>query len=346
MDLVEGRSLADMMRNENLSERDILLVIKDLLSAVGFAHSKGVVHRDLKPSNVLVDQTGRIKVTDFGLAIPLGDPEAPIDSRPGVGTPFYMAPEQVRGDKERIDARTDLYSIGVLLYEMLTSRLPYSGTTVKEVYRNILESEARPPRAHVGSISADVEGLCLRSIAREPADRFQSAAEMRSVVLRLLDEEDAPDPLLSSSSGSSRASIAAALAAAAAVPTKPVPGPSVEASPAPAPPKSPPDVPAAVAALPPSPPSAAVAEARPAPATPDPAPVVPAAAPAAPAPILSKPSVEVHAPAAPAPVPPPPAPAANPAFAHAPPPLVPIWVVAVAAALAFAFGVVVGAVLP
>jgi eukaryotic-like serine/threonine-protein kinase len=190
-EFVDGHTLGEEIRSARRPAREeILRTARELAAALASAHAKGIVHRDLKPDNVMRGRDGRLKILDFGLArtgIGAAD-AAPRMTQPGmlIGTPAYMAPEQINGLP--IDARTDVFAFGVLLYEYACGAHPFAASTALATVARVLESDARPlaARAEVPSRVADVIARCLR---KAPADRFGSAAEL----LGALDTADA-DP--------------------------------------------------------------------------------------------------------------------------------------------------------
>jgi serine/threonine protein kinase/tetratricopeptide (TPR) repeat protein len=195
MELVEGHSLDQLITAGGLEPRRLLELAIPLADALVAAHKKGVVHRDLKPANVMVDREGRVKVLDFGLATPARpdlDQDATLAmsardalSSPGLvlGTVPYMAPEQVRG--EALDARTDLFAFGVLLYELATGRRPFVGATSADVSSAILRDTPPAPVAVRADLPGDLDRIIRRCLEKSPRDRFQSALEVHNE-LRLL----------------------------------------------------------------------------------------------------------------------------------------------------------------
>ncbi|MBI2933716.1 MAG: serine/threonine protein kinase, partial [Planctomycetes bacterium] len=171
MDFVEGPSLAKALHTGAVSLPEALGLLETVARAVHYAHANQVIHRDLKPSNILLRSTGEPVITDFGLARVV---DASRVTRKGeiAGTAPYMAPEQVNGDLRRIDGRTDVYALGVILYEMLAGRLPFDGD-VGVVYGQILTKEPAPPRPG----DADLSCICLKALSKDPADRYATAAD-------------------------------------------------------------------------------------------------------------------------------------------------------------------------
>ena len=186
MDLIEGDPLdAIVKRKEKLPIERVLHMIEEVGRAIHYAHGKGIIHRDLKPANVLLDTDGHPKVTDFGLAKNLDHKSLLTRTGTVVGTPFYMPPEQARGDVT-IDQRADVYALGVILYELLTLKLPFHGETTMEVYHKILEDEPLPPRKHDSRIDRDVNTIVLKAMEKEVQARYPSALELAEDIQRYL----------------------------------------------------------------------------------------------------------------------------------------------------------------
>lgn len=177
-DLMEGRSLADLSQRPTPAEAGRL--VAQVADALHYAHEQGFVHRDIKPSNILLDNQGRPQITDFGIAVTT---EEIADRRiPRSGTLPYMAPEQVAGEVQLIGPRTDVYALGVVLYELLTGQGPYQGRTPMALKEQILFRSPIAPRTIEAKIPPDLEAICLHCLAKHPADRLGSAAELAEAI--------------------------------------------------------------------------------------------------------------------------------------------------------------------
>ncbi len=184
MEFVDGRTVRDLLQEGHrlLPERS-LEIIDGVLRALEYSHQAGIVHRDIKPGNVMVTRNGDIKVMDFGIARAMSDAQATMTQTAQViGTAQYLSPEQARG--ERVDARSDLYSAGCLLYELLTGRPPFTGDSpVAIAYQHVRENPIPPSRVDP-DIPLWADAIVLKAMAKNPADRYQSAAEMRADLQR------------------------------------------------------------------------------------------------------------------------------------------------------------------
>jgi serine/threonine-protein kinase len=181
MEFVRGRTLEEVLRQEGALkvERAVQLFCQ-ALDGIAHAHSLGVVHRDIKPANVMLTSGGEVKAMDFGIARVLGTARQTKTGRL-LGTLEYMPPEQMRG--QETDARADIYSLGILLYEMLTGRVPFQCDSDYELMRAQVEEQPPSPREFNGGIPLPVELAILRALAKDPEARFQSAAEFRAVLI-------------------------------------------------------------------------------------------------------------------------------------------------------------------
>jgi eukaryotic-like serine/threonine-protein kinase len=186
MELVEGQTLRDVLKDGRkiLPERALELT-QGVLDALGYSHKAGIVHRDIKPANVMLTPNGGVKVMDFGIARAVADTSATMTQTAAViGTAQYLSPEQARG--ETVDARSDLYSTGCLLYELLVGRPPFVGDSpVSVAYQHVRETPL-PPSQLDPEISPEIDAVVLKALAKDPADRYQSAKEMKDDISRLL----------------------------------------------------------------------------------------------------------------------------------------------------------------
>lgn len=188
-------SLRDLLdRERRVPFAEAVALATQVASGLDAAHAIGLVHRDVKPENVLVDADGKALLTDFGIAremAPRGSGSAATLSATGlpVGTPEYMAPEQLRG--EPLDARTDVYALGMVLYELLTGVLPFVGGTPYDVAVKVITAPLPPPSSHNPSIPPDLERAVLRALARNPAERFPSAADFAMALRRAVSNQGA-----------------------------------------------------------------------------------------------------------------------------------------------------------
>lgn len=176
MEYVAGGSLRALMDAGPLPVDDAVRLMEPIAEAVAYANQRGMVHRDLKPSNVLLDAENRPHVVDFGLAV--HEESLRLEERCSAGTPGYMAPEQVRGETHRLDGRTDLWSLGVMLYEMLAGRRPFLGADRKELFYRILHQEAKPLRQLRPEIPPPLEAIVLRCLMKSIDQRFSTVADL------------------------------------------------------------------------------------------------------------------------------------------------------------------------
>ncbi len=178
MPYVEGESLRDRLnREKQLPIADALGIAREVADALGYAHARGIIHRDIKPENILLE-AGHAVVADFGIARAVSEAGGERLTQTGVsvGTPLYMSPEQAAGDQD-LDGRSDLYSLGCVLYEMLGGQPPFTGPTAESVARQHLITEAAPVTNLRPTVPAEVAGALARTLAKNPADRFNPAAQ-------------------------------------------------------------------------------------------------------------------------------------------------------------------------
>lgn len=175
---VEGEDLEEVIRKKSpIPVLRALHITRVVAKALEHSHAAGVVHRDIKPGNILLAKDGRIKITDFGLAREVGHREVPLEDGSVLGTPFFASPEQISG--QPADGRTDIYSLGVTLYTMLTGRRPFSGRSPESVVKKHLEAPRPSPRLWRPNLSRPVELLVQKMMAVRPADRHPSARALR-----------------------------------------------------------------------------------------------------------------------------------------------------------------------
>lgn len=186
MERVQGRTLRDILREGRkiLPER-ALEITSDVLAALDYSHRAGIIHRDIKPGNVMLTPAGDVKVMDFGIARAVSDASSTMTQTAAVvGTAQYLSPEQARG--ETVDSRSDVYSTGCLLYELLTGRPPFVGDSpVAVAYQHVRENPA-PPSDHDDQLDAEIDAIVLKSLAKRVEDRYQSSAAMRADIERYL----------------------------------------------------------------------------------------------------------------------------------------------------------------
>jgi tetratricopeptide (TPR) repeat protein len=185
MECIAGQALSAWRERSRPGRRAMVEMVERCARAVHAAHERGIVHRDLKPGNILVDGSGQPHVVDFGLSYAQVSDHALTKSGAVMGTPLYMAPEQVRGAVRETDARTDVYALGVILYELLGERPPFEADTSIELYEKILAAE--PPRLR--GVAADLEAVCLKAIEKRRESRYRSAAAFADDLRRFLDGE-------------------------------------------------------------------------------------------------------------------------------------------------------------
>jgi serine/threonine protein kinase len=200
MPYMSGGSLQDKLSQAPFSVNDVVNYAMQIADALEYAHGQGVIHRDVKPANIMLHGDGRVLLGDFGLAkIFDGAPRPAVrDGRPDAGTPEYMAPEQIKG---QTDARSDLYGLGVVMYLLLTGRLPFSGASSNSVMEGHLYRLAAPPRQLNPQVTPAVDEVVQKALAKDPRYRFQSAREMSGALVTALVSGDAePFPFDISSS--------------------------------------------------------------------------------------------------------------------------------------------------
>jgi eukaryotic-like serine/threonine-protein kinase len=194
MEYVDGVTLRDVIHNDGpMPPRRALEVIADACQALNFSHQHGIIHRDVKPANIMISKTGAVKVMDFGIARALADGGNSVTQTAAViGTAQYLSPEQARG--EAVDARSDVYSLGCVLYEILTGEPPFVGDSpVAVAYQHVREDPA-PPSQRRPDISPELDAVVLKALAKNPDNRYQSAADMRADLVRVHSGEQPEAP--------------------------------------------------------------------------------------------------------------------------------------------------------
>jgi serine/threonine-protein kinase len=182
MEYVRGKLLRDLMHERKLTLAEAIGYAKQVLTALEYSHKAGIIHRDIKASNIMVTEEGQVKVMDFGIARAISDSSATQAHTSGiVGTAQYFSPEQARG--EAVDARTDLYSTGVLLYEMLAGRPPFKGDTAVSVAYQHVSEKVTVPSEHNPELTPELDQVVLNALAKDREERFQTAEEFREHLL-------------------------------------------------------------------------------------------------------------------------------------------------------------------
>ena len=185
-EFVPGENLAELMKKQRLNFNASPSLIAGVADALDYSHRQGFVHRDVKPQNIIIDESGRPRLTDFGIAL---TEDQPVHERSTTsGTLAYTSPEQAQSQTERIDARTDTYSLGVVFYELLTGRLPFVADGPMNLWASIVSSSPRPLRTIEPLIPLNLERICLKALAKKPEDRFSTAGdfadELRAAIVQ------------------------------------------------------------------------------------------------------------------------------------------------------------------
>ncbi|MGH3977668.1 MAG: Stk1 family PASTA domain-containing Ser/Thr kinase [Pseudonocardiaceae bacterium] len=185
MEYVDGLTLRDIVKTEGpMSERRAMETMADVCAALDFSHRAGIIHRDVKPANIMITTAGAVKVMDFGIARAIADGQGVTQTAAVIGTAQYLSPEQARG--ESVDARSDVYAAGCVLYELVTGQPPFTGDSpVAVAYQHVREDPTPPSRCNP-DVSAAVDAVVLKSMSKNPANRYQSAADMRADLVRVL----------------------------------------------------------------------------------------------------------------------------------------------------------------
>ena len=183
MEYIEGQDLRRLLTKGTIAQREAILIVEDVLTALEYSHKAGVVHRDIKPANIMITKTGQVKVMDFGIARALSDSSSSVEHTTAIlGTASYFSPEQAKGDS--VDARSDIYSAGIVLYELLAGSVPFRGDSpVAVAYQHVSERPVAPSERN-DTVSPALDRVVLKALGKDKNKRFQSASEFRDYLQR------------------------------------------------------------------------------------------------------------------------------------------------------------------
>ena len=189
---VDGTDLGSKLKKQRLAWQEAAELVATVADTLHYAHTRGLVHRDVKPGNMLLDQTGKPFVVDFGLALREQELAATLRH---AGTPAYMSPEQARGEGHRVDGRTDIFSLGVVLYELLVGRRPFKADTQSELLEQITSFDPKPPRQHDDTMPKELERICLKALSKRATERYTTAKDLADDLRHFLSEAPASLPV-------------------------------------------------------------------------------------------------------------------------------------------------------
>ncbi|MFC5946821.1 Stk1 family PASTA domain-containing Ser/Thr kinase [Pseudonocardia lutea] len=197
MEYVDGQTLREIVKTTGpLSQQRVIEVMADVCAALDFSHRHHIIHRDVKPANVMITRNGAVKVMDFGIARALGEGQNVTQTAAVIGTAQYLSPEQARG--EQVDARSDVYAAGCVLFELLTGEPPFTGDTpVAVAYQHVREDPRRPSEVNP-QVPPALDAVVLKALSKNPANRYQSAAEMRADLIRVRNGQQPLAPMVMS----------------------------------------------------------------------------------------------------------------------------------------------------
>jgi len=179
MEFIDGCGLDELIDEKKLSPKRVAEIICDMALALHYAHQQGIIHRDIKPANILIDKQGKSYLTDFGLAKELTAPERSLTmSGTVIGTPDYMSPEQARGDRDKVDVRSDVFSLGTTMYYSLTGASPFKDSDLYQVLNRVINKDPLLPTKAAKNLHRDLETICMKCLEKEPARRYQTAGEL------------------------------------------------------------------------------------------------------------------------------------------------------------------------